>query len=349
MGSAEGTPVTVLPNRQSDHLARVTAHQAAHGTTRRFGAGSARNMAAEAIDSDVIAFMDDDAEAAPDWIAQLLSVYRDPSVVAVGGAPLPRYETVRPAWFPANFDWVFGCAYAGLPSEIAPLRHLIGANMSVRRTAFEAVGGFVGSDFDDLNLCMRLSRKYGAQSTYYNPHAVVRHFVPGERVTWRYFWRRCYFVNREKVRVFRRVGSAANLIAEREFVLRALTRQIRKEISEPSGGKLPRSPLRLQWSLESPSQGPGTFAAGLTSCSCQFSVGASEGRPASGDCFSRIRGFNDRWRPVRAGEGGDESSLRRSCGGRDGRDAASEPEACPNPLIPRMGCSGRDPALGLPS
>ena len=40
--------------------------------------------------------------------------------VAVGGAPLPRYETGRPRWFPANFDWVFGCAYAGLPTELGP-------------------------------------------------------------------------------------------------------------------------------------------------------------------------------------------------------------------------------------
>ncbi len=228
--NAVGTRVKVIPNEHRDHLSRVTAHQTAHGTTRRFGAGSARNTAAAAINSDVIAFMDDDAEAEPDWIERLLEVYADPSVVAAGGAPLPRYETERPGWFPANFDWIFGCAYVGLPTETAPLKHLIGANMSVRRSALEAVGGFVGSDFDDLNLCMRLLERFGPQSTYYAPGAVVWHFVPEERVTWRYFWRRCYFVNREKVRVFRRIGSAANLAAEREFVLRALTREVRYDL-----------------------------------------------------------------------------------------------------------------------
>jgi GT2 family glycosyltransferase len=222
---ATGTPVKVIPNRHSEHLSRVNAHQAAHGTVRRFGAGPARNTAAEAIGSDIIAFMDDDAEAYPNWIQELLRVFEDPSVVAVGGPPLPLYETARPAWFPANFDWVFGCAYEGLPSEISPLRHLIGANMSVRRTALDAVGGFVGSDFDDLNLCMRLAAQFGPESIRYTPYAVVTHYVPSERVTWRYFWRRCYFVNREKVRVLRRMGSASNLAAEREFVLRALTRQ----------------------------------------------------------------------------------------------------------------------------
>jgi cellulose synthase/poly-beta-1,6-N-acetylglucosamine synthase-like glycosyltransferase len=232
-----GVPVTVIANRQSEHLENVAAHRAAHGTTRRFGAGSARNTAAESIATDVIAFMDDDAEAAPDWIEQLLRAYADPSVVAVGGAPLPRYETARPVWFPTNFDWVFGCAYEGLPSELAPLRHLIGANMSVRRSALEDVGGFIGSDFDDLNLCMRLAARFGEQSVYYTPHAVVRHFVPRERVTWRYFWRRCYFVNREKIRVFQQIGAAANLSAELEFVVRALTRQTIRQLRRAAAGE----------------------------------------------------------------------------------------------------------------
>jgi len=231
-------PVKVIANRHSDHLEDVAVHQAAHGTVRRFGAGSARNTAAEAIDADVIAFMDDDAEAAPDWIEQLMRVYEDPSVVSVGGPPLPRYETARPSWFPANFDWVFGCAYEGLPTSVAPLRHLIGANMSVRRSAFEAVGGFIGSDFDDLNLCMRLAARFGERGIYYTPHAVVQHYVSSDRVTWRYFWRRCYYVNRQKIRVFEQIGSAANLSAEREFVLRALTRQTLRELRRAATGEL---------------------------------------------------------------------------------------------------------------
>jgi glucosyl-dolichyl phosphate glucuronosyltransferase len=234
--NATGTPVRVLGNRHDDHLTRVGAHQKAHGTVRRFGAGSARNTAAETVTSDIIAFMDDDAWAEPDWVARLLLVYRDPSVVAVGGAPLPEFETRRPAWFPVNFDWVFGCAYVGLPTTTAPLRHLIGSNMSVRREALTAVGGFHGSDFDDLNLCMRLAAMYGERKLYYTPDAVVHHFVPDGRTSWRYFCRRCYFVNREKVRVFNRMGDAANLVAERDFVWRALRDQSLAELRRGLSG-----------------------------------------------------------------------------------------------------------------
>jgi hypothetical protein len=109
--------------------------------------------------------------------------------------------------------------------------------MSVRRGALAAVGGFLGSDFDDLNLCLRLAERYGTDSIFYTPRAIVHHHVPAERVTWRYFWRRCYFVNREKVGVLRRVGSASNLAAEREFVRRALTRQIASDLRRAAGGE----------------------------------------------------------------------------------------------------------------
>lgn len=197
-------------------------HARAHGTLRRFGAGSARNIGAKQVKSDIIAFMDDDAWGDPTWLLRLLEPYADPRVTAVGGASLPYYETARPAWFPPNFDWVFGCSYSGLPVTRAPLAHLIGANMSVRRTAFEELGGFTGSDFDDLNLCMRLGARFGADSVIYEPRSTVHHYVSKNRVAWRYFYRRCYFVNREKRRVLSSIGGAANLQAERSFVLRSL-------------------------------------------------------------------------------------------------------------------------------
>jgi glucosyl-dolichyl phosphate glucuronosyltransferase len=226
-GGAQRPEILVIPNRYHTDLERLSAHEAAHGSRRRFGAGSSRNTAAEVIDADVIVFTDDDARAEPDWIERLLDVFSSPSVVAVGGPPVAEYETARPAWYPGNFNWVFGCAYDGMPTSIQPFRRLICNNMAVRRAAFEEVGGFLDSDFDDLNLGTRLIAQFGIESVVYTPHAVVHHFVPAERVSWRYFWRRCYFVNREKVRVFGSMGTTGNLTAERQFVIDAVTRQAR--------------------------------------------------------------------------------------------------------------------------
>ncbi|HEX4308010.1 MAG TPA: glycosyltransferase family 2 protein [Solirubrobacterales bacterium] len=220
-----GVPVQVMTNRGEDTVEGPS------------GSASARNVAIAAVDSEVVVFLDDDARPEPDWVERLLVLYADPDVVAVGGAPLPVYESPRPLWYPTNFDWVFGCIYDGLPRSISQLDRLIGANMSVRREALSRVGGF-GVDYpiDDLELCLKLGAEYGRNGLYYTPDAVVHHFVSAERLTWRYFRRRCFSVNREKVHLFERLGAAADMGAERRFALHSLKHRIGGDLREASGG-----------------------------------------------------------------------------------------------------------------
>lgn len=185
--------------------------------------GSARNTAVEHVTADVVAFLDDDAAAEPDWLGRLLQAYHESGAHAVGGAPLPTFETGRPDWFPREFDWVFGCHYAGLPEHRAPARHLIGAAMSARTDALRHVGGFHSDNHDDMDMCHRIAAAYGPRSVVYEPRAQVSHFVTAERVTWTYFWRRCFFVNRGKVRAFADMGEAGNITAELNFAKRMVT------------------------------------------------------------------------------------------------------------------------------
>ena len=114
-------PISVIPNRHSGRL------------------GSARRTAAEVARGDILVFLDDDARAEPDLLERLQAPYLDPSVVAVGGAPMPVYSRPRPVWFPHEFDSVFGCVYAGLPAKLARAPRLIGAVISFVSEAFSRV------------------------------------------------------------------------------------------------------------------------------------------------------------------------------------------------------------------
>ena len=188
--------------------------------------GSARNTGVEHATSEIVAFLDDDAAADRDWLKFLVAPYEQPEVVAVGGAPLPVFETARPAWFPPQLDWVFGCYYDGLPTQLGPADRLIGASMSARREALGAIGGFHSDNHDDMDMCHRLAHREGPHAIVMDPRAVVYHNVVAERVTWNYLWRRCFFVNKGKVKAFRNMGAAANMDADVQFALRSLRRNL---------------------------------------------------------------------------------------------------------------------------
>jgi glucosyl-dolichyl phosphate glucuronosyltransferase len=203
-GGASTIPVRVLENRFGGRL------------------GSARTTGCERACGDVVAFLDDDAIAAPDWLEQLTAPYAHNEVIAVGGSPMPLYESKRPRWFPNWFDWVFGCTYEGLPTSQARITRMIGANMSARRSAIAAVGGFHSDNHDDMDLSHRLAAMFPEGVTLFEPQAVVRHFVPRERATFKYFTTRCFRVNRGKVAAQRSLPQQVAFRSDRQFVARTL-------------------------------------------------------------------------------------------------------------------------------
>jgi GT2 family glycosyltransferase len=169
------------------------------------GISGARNSGIAAARGAIIAFLDDDAIAAPDWLEQLLAGYSSPNVLGVGGAIEPDWQGQRPRWFPPEFDWVVGCTYLGMPHEAAPVRNLIGCNMSFRREVFARIGGFsdqigrVGvrpSGCDETELCIRLGQRLPHALLLYTPRARVQHYVPAVRARWAYFSARCLLEGR---------------------------------------------------------------------------------------------------------------------------------------------------------
>jgi GT2 family glycosyltransferase len=201
----------------------------------RRGLSGGRNTGVSHAVGDVVAFLDDDARAEPDWLERLAAGYSDPSVLGVGGAAAPVWPGRRPGWLPAEFDWVVGCSYVGLPTAAAPVRNLIGANMSFRRDALDTVGGFtdglgrVGSrplGCEETELGIRLRQWRADGRLVYEPAAVVHHRVTEDRAAWRYFCARCYAEGLSKAMVSRRVGARDALETERRYVRSVLPRGV---------------------------------------------------------------------------------------------------------------------------
>jgi GT2 family glycosyltransferase len=196
------------------------------------GLSGARNTGIRNATGDVIAFLDDDAEARPGWLAGLVAAYDRPSVLGVGGSILPRWEVPAPSWFPDEYLWVVGCGYRGLPVRSAEVRNLIGCNMSFRRSVFEAVGGFRQSvgrgrglplGCEETELCIRAAGAIPGGTIVYDPVATVDHRVPASRGRISYFLVRCYSEGISKAYVVNFVGSGAGLSSERRYLVRTLS------------------------------------------------------------------------------------------------------------------------------
>ncbi|KJE25075.1 putative glycosyltransferase [Frankia torreyi] len=206
--------------------------------TGRRGLSGARNTGVAAATGAVLVFLDDDARGEPDWLERLLEPYADPRVQGVGGAAVPMWPTPgRPAWFPAEFDWVVGCTHTGLPAVAAPVRNPVGAAMSFRRGAFELVGGFtegvgrVGArplGCEETEFGIRLRQADPGALVIHQPSAVVRHRVTPPRARPGYFWRRCYAEGISKATISRTVGRDSALAVERDYVRRTLPAAVRR-------------------------------------------------------------------------------------------------------------------------
>ncbi len=169
------------------------------------GKSHAVNAVLDEVSGSLIAMTDDDVYPSPVWLREFSAAFDDTGADFVAGRILPRWETEPPPWLsselygvlaiPDNGERRLTLGPDGDGKDIIP----VGANMAVRTNVVHRIGG-LRHDLGKLSGTLRTGEDHefflrmlrAGYTGVYEPKAVVRHFVPRERLERSYFRRWLY-------------------------------------------------------------------------------------------------------------------------------------------------------------
>lgn len=174
--------VIVVDNGSTDESASVARSLGATVLSLpRLRLGELRNRAVSSAHGEVLAFVDADHEIVPGWVPSALSVLSEDSIAAVGAPCRPPSPAT---WVQRLYDRL-----RRHPLGRDVVDWLGSGNLAIKRSAFEAVGGFDPSleTCEDVDLCRKLrSREYvliadsRLQNVHYGDPPTLRQVFFGE-------------------------------------------------------------------------------------------------------------------------------------------------------------------------
>ena len=176
------------------------------------GKSYAVNAALTLARGEIVALTDDDVLPDSGWLHHLCAAFSETGADFVAGRVFARWETPPPQWMSRALYGVLAIPDNGdTRLEIAPDKPQvvpIGANMAVRASIVARVGG-LRTDLGKLEGTLRTGEDHefflrmlaAGYRGVYEPHAVVHHWVPRERLERSYFRKWLYQNGRDVARL----------------------------------------------------------------------------------------------------------------------------------------------------
>lgn len=200
--------IIVVNNNSSDNTEKIveeffSSHPECNGKLihePKQGLSFARNRGAYTAQSKILTFIDDDTVADPSLLEEILKTFKTyPSAGCVGGKINLSLPDSLPWWYSEALSPYFSRFDLSTKTikkitQIAELPY--GANFSILKDALINIGGFSltlgrkGKDFsggEELDVAYRIAAQ--GYDLYYNPSAIVTHFIKKERINFKHMIR----------------------------------------------------------------------------------------------------------------------------------------------------------------
>ncbi|AGB15621.1 putative glycosyltransferase [Halovivax ruber XH-70] len=214
-----------------------------HCNETNLGVSASRTEGARLASGDIVAFIDDDAVADPEWVETLVETYEATDALAVGGRMTGRWLAGRPWYLPEEFDWIVGVTHRGFAEAGEEVRNTFESNISFTRDVFLELGGFnpeLGPDAESYGhgegaeIGLRLQRRFD-RGIVYEPDAVVEHKVFEHRTALRWILARAFEQGRSKRMLAAEGESTATEVGFlRELFFQHVPRRVSELFRSPS-------------------------------------------------------------------------------------------------------------------
>jgi glycosyltransferase involved in cell wall biosynthesis len=198
--------VIVVDNASTDHTADTVRSFATQGVRYVYeqgvGLSIARNTGQREARGEIVAYLDDDAVASPEWLEEILFAFdKYPDIGVVGGPISADWEGTRPDWLVDDLLPYLSVIHWGNATHVLePHEFLAGANFAFRKSALEMIGGFHPRLDRRGNLLLGEGDVHAVDRiiatgmrVLYHPLVTVVHTIPQRRMTKDFFRERLYW------------------------------------------------------------------------------------------------------------------------------------------------------------